>query len=48
MHTAAVLAAVFIPIVCGIIASYLITHFQGLSAKRRSVADAQIHDDSDL
>lgn len=48
MNGYAVLAAVLIPIVCGLIASYLITHFQGFSARHKNIADTQTHDDSDL
>ena len=48
MNGYAVLAAVLIPIVCGLIASYLISHFQGFSARHKNIADTQTHDDSDL
>lgn len=48
MNGYAVLAAVLIPIVCGLIASYLITHFQGISARNNNIVDTDSKEDSDL
>ena len=48
MNGYAVLAAVLTPIVCGLIASFLITHFHGASVRGENAADAKTHEDSDL
>ncbi len=48
MNGYAVLAAVLTPIVCGLIASFLITHLQGVSLRHKNAADTQTHKDSDL